>query len=445
MIPESSRIAILADDLTGALDCAAAFISESGERSPFVALRPGTEIPADCGVVSVNADTRRLSLPEAVAIVRETVGQITGSGDSLQYVKIDSTLRGHPGLEIAECAKALNASLVILAPSFPATGRTVQDGMLRVHGVPLAETDVGRDPLSPLETSNVAEIISWSTDLPVHEVSLADVRSGRLVATLQALVSGSAGAPVIVSCDAETDTDLDALIAAGHALQASRFGDNSDRRVLFAGSAGLAFALSHANQSSNSRQQQADVTKPVQFHRPMLVVTASQRTLADQQIAELVNENLAVLHCVEFAFDASHRVTNQVFATEATSNALASEQSVVLRARITGDLAGLPVESIRQIADQVTQQLGQVVASLVVQHAIGGLIIIGGDTAHAILTAIDARGIVLAAEPQPGVPVGTISGGTLDVVTIATKAGAFGDEQTLVNLFDHMNQDNPPH
>ena len=58
----------------------------------------------------------------------------------------------------------------------------------------------------------------------------------------------------------------------------------------------------------------------------------------------------------------------------------------------------------------------------------------GGDTACAVLSAIEAAGIVLAGEVEPGTPVGAIAGGPLDGVTIATKAGAFGDDGTLVRL-----------
>ena len=66
---------------------------------------------------------------------------------------------------------------------------------------------------------------------------------------------------------------------------------------------------------------------------------------------------------------------------------------------------------------------------------IGSLVIVGGDTAVAVLSAVEAAGVVLAGERLPGVPGGTITGGPLDGTPIAPKAGAFGDDDLLVELF----------
>ena len=93
---------------------------------------------------------------------------------------------------------------------------------------------------------------------------------------------------------------------------------------------------------------------------------------------------------------------------------------------------------MRVLADAVARQLAAHVSALTTEARIGGLVIIGGDTAVAVLTAIQAGGIVLHDEPLPGVPLGTISGGGLHGLPIATKAGAFGDDQTLVRLFTHL-------
>ena len=67
-----------------------------------------------------------------------------------------------------------------MTPAFPATGRTVEDGRLSVHGVPLAETEVGRDPLSPVATSGVAEVLGQHCRMPLRTCPLRDIRSGRV-------------------------------------------------------------------------------------------------------------------------------------------------------------------------------------------------------------------------------------------------------------------------
>ena len=47
-------------------------------------------------------------------------------------------------------------------------------------------------------------------------------------------------------------------------------------------------------------------------------------------------------------------------------------------------------------------------------------------------------GIVLHGEPFPGIPAGTIDGGLLDGVRVVTKAGAFGEDDVLVEVIDYL-------
>lgn len=428
---QPARFAILADDLTGALDCAAAFIFPG--YAPYVAiLGDVSDAPAISRVISVNADTRRLLVDAASRVTGQLLANLSSVGIELRYVKIDSTLRGHPGLEVSQCAELSGAPVVLFCPSFPGTGRTVRDGNLLVHGVPLHQTEVGNDPLSPLTTSKVADILRRSPGMALTEVHLDDVRSSGLAETLVRLAETSSESPRIVICDAETDSDLDRVVAAGVTVTECAL---HRTQPLFAGSAGLAAALARASQDSSIHN-----VKTVSGHarRPFLIVTASLRSLADRQIATLESAGQVSRLGVEFAVTregTAHIVHPDMTAVEAH---FAAGNNVALRATIVDDLSTLSPAVVRKAADEVTAQLGQVVRRLAEQNDIGGIVIVGGDTAYGILTATGARGILLHAEPLPGVPVGTISGGSLDGTVIATKAGAFGDDQTLLNLVNFL-------
>lgn len=441
---DTASIALLADDLTGALDCAVAF-ARAG-TSTYVSTSLRSETPAGVSVLSVNTDTRRLKPEVALGVIRDSVNAIHRSGATLRYVKIDSTLRGHPGLEIATSAAINDSAIVLVAPAFPAAGRVVRDGNLLVHGIPLADTEVGNDPLSPVRTSSVHKILDDFGQYPIHELPLESVRSDGLVDKLHSMANSERGQVVLIACDAETDSDLDLLVAAALEIEASsprggmaraEYGTN----VLLAGSAGLAFALARALSPPSVDQEPGSVTSA---RPPFLIVTASQRSLADRQIAALVSNGVAELHTVEFSLDrAGGSVSTTRFDPSPVTSLISANRSVVLRAIISGDLSTLSATAVRTIADEVTRQLGQIVADLTSRHTIGGLVLIGGDTAIAVLSATEARGIFLTAEPLTGVPVGTISGGSLDGVTIATKAGAFGDDQTLVRLLEFLTRQWP--
>ena len=58
-----------------------------------------------------------------------------------------------------------------------------------------------------------------------------------------------------------------------------------------------------------------------------------------------------------------------------------------------------------------------------------GLVATGGETARVVLQAAGIAGIRLGGEVEPGVPWGTTVGDT--VISVVTKAGAFGDSGTL--------------
>jgi uncharacterized protein YgbK (DUF1537 family) len=425
------RFAILADDLTGALDCAAAFITP--RLAPYVAVSGHiSNAPSESDVVSVNADTRRLRVDEAERVTRTVLESLSGAGCEPQYVKIDSTLRGHPGLEISLLAETYGYPLTLVCPAFPATGRTVRDGNLLVHGVPLNETEVAKDPLSPLHTSQVAGILRRHAGLPVTEMSLDQLRSGGLGAHLAELARSHPGSHRLVVCDAETDADLDRVAEAGLAAGGAASGR---LKLLFAGSAGLAFALARASQYSSKQNVKIDTWE---VRAPMLVVTASQRTLADWQIAVLESAALVKRHNIEFSVSPGGDASAVQPDIVAIDNALESRDNVVLRAIIRDDISSLSAEAVRRAADGVTARLGELVEVLAKEHTIGGIVIIGGDTAHGVLTTSGARGILLHAEPLPGVPLGTIMGGVLDGTAIATKAGAFGDDQTLFKLVNYI-------
>ena len=171
MIPP--RIAILADDLTGAADTAAGMLAAG---RPWVTWQRSNGSLAwhdDDRIVAIDAGTRQASAADAGKSVRDLAALCRTAGFAHIYKKIDSTLRGHIGIEVKAALDGWgHRSLAIVAPAFPAMRRTTVDGRQRVDDV-------------PLDCPPLAETLT-SASVPVTMASLADVRGGGLDRLFQA-------------------------------------------------------------------------------------------------------------------------------------------------------------------------------------------------------------------------------------------------------------------
>jgi uncharacterized protein YgbK (DUF1537 family) len=186
------RALILADDLTGAADCAAQALRHG--LTAAVALRPGAGVDAD--VLALDLDTRRGGARAAYATTRDVAG---GGAPPLLYVKLDSLLRGHAGAALDGALDGAGAGTAVVAPAFPAQGRTTVGGRQLVDGEAVG------DLLETLRAQSEREVIH--------------------------VLDGELDRPGLLVCDAEDDDDLARIVAA------------SPQGVVWAGSAGLAVAL----------------------------------------------------------------------------------------------------------------------------------------------------------------------------------------------------------
>src|SRR5918911_338251 len=211
-------LTIIADDLTGAADCGIAFALAG--LSTFVAFGKGAP-PADAQVLALDTDSRAVSAEEAARRARAAARDAWSHGARTLYKKIDSTLRGHVGEEVAAALAAAKESgrraVVIAAPAFPALGRTTWGGRVFVDGVPLERTEVWRKSgmIGPADIAGQLR----ACGLHVAGADLEAVRSETLPR-----------ADVIV-CDADREEDLRHVAQAGARLDAA---------VIWVGSGGLA-------------------------------------------------------------------------------------------------------------------------------------------------------------------------------------------------------------
>lgn len=124
------QLAIIADDLTGALDAAAPFAGIPGGVA--VAIRPealDAALLSGAGVVSVSTRSREIPADEARARVAAAMASLP-VGLRL-FKKIDSRLKGNIEAEL----RPFGPARMLVSPAIPDLGRGVLDGHLHGTGV----------------------------------------------------------------------------------------------------------------------------------------------------------------------------------------------------------------------------------------------------------------------------------------------------------------------
>jgi uncharacterized protein YgbK (DUF1537 family) len=387
-------------------------------------------------VLSLNVDTRHGDRFPVFDKAARAVQELRAVGFVLLVNKIDSTLRGHAGMEaraglsqepsdpsdIGKTGAWAGPKLALIAPSFPAMGRIVSGGQVLVDGVPLAETEVGRDPLSPVTSSDIAELVEINTGIEPSVLSLEDVRvDGRLRGRIAELLERP---PILAVCDAETDEDL-RLIAAAFV--------EAKGQVVLSGSAGVTNALAEI-MSSESTEPAKAASQAEDSAAPTLIISGSQRGMTEEQL-KLASDDRPV----EWLQIDPVAILDEDRARETRDKAVSTVVSALEDGRHAAvSLKQVDVTGDGDISTKLVRELGAICYRVARRTRPGSLVIIGGDTAQASLRAVGAAGIVMHDQPFPGVPAGTVDGGLLDGVRVVTKAGAFGDQRILIDVIDYL-------
>ncbi len=402
---------IIADDLSGAADCAIAFAS-AGLRT-VVTLDPAHDT-GDAQVVAIDTDTRRLSSSEAAGRTVIACETLLKTGHRL-YKKIDSTLRGNWAAEVAGLQAI--AGLAIVAPAFPATGRTTLGGRVRVNDQPLETTETWT--LEHAGQCADLDAMLETAGLRTTKLSLATLRSGAAALTEHiAEIAKSATQALIV--DAETAEDLRRL--AQVTMQMSE-------PLFWVGSAGLAREIAALPDLFETATQELSFQREKQA--PILVLVGSLSGVSERQCT-MLKERAGIDELIVPPAVLREGTRHVDWAGLEVRIGAHLQRGDDLLLRIGRDEAFNPAEGAR---------LSTLLAKLVQPHfdKVGGLVATGGETARAMLSAVGIGSLKLLCEVEAGVafgrPVASRDGHRPGVIT---KAGAFGTDHALYASWLHL-------
>ncbi|MDO8251762.1 MAG: four-carbon acid sugar kinase family protein [Rhodoferax sp.] len=222
-----TQVLIIAGDLSGAADCASAFVKAGPETLVVIDREAGQSVDTQAAqVISIDADTRRLPGAEAAQIHLDIFDRYRSAGQLL-YKKIDSTLRGNFAEELS--ALISQAGLAIIAPAFPQAGRFTRNGHQYLNGTLLEMTEIWRGE-GMTGTAHIPSMLA-PHGIKTASIGINAIRQGaQRLRTLFETCARDGVQAVVCDVEAEDEDDLQAIAYASISLSIPKF---------WVGSAGL--------------------------------------------------------------------------------------------------------------------------------------------------------------------------------------------------------------
>lgn len=406
-----TRLLVIADDLTGALDTGVQFkakgtqirVARFGDKSVL------GELGEDLQVLIINAETRHMRPEKAYKVVYRIVTEAAEAGIPCIYKKTDSGLRGNIGSELTGMLDASGERRLHFIPAFPKMGRSTVGGIHYIQGVPVADSVFGADPFEPVCHSSVQDIIAAQSSVATH--------------VLKTCSPGDAKGILIY--DAATDEEL------GHIASALK---GSGQLHLLAGCAGFAAVLPQLlgleqrdgrmpdfcpglvtisgsiNPITIGQLDTAEHAGMLRFHltpqqklQPAWMDGPEGEQCINQWLAQMKMRGSAILECGAGDDDETKQYAERL---------------------------GLDLEELRS---RIAAAMGGVLKRLLDRGLEATLLVTGGDTLLAFLEQIDQEELVPIGELMPGIVLSEIRYHK-KTFNLISKSGGFGPPTVLIDL-----------
>jgi uncharacterized protein YgbK (DUF1537 family) len=414
------KISLIADDFTGSNDTGVQFVKKALSTVVTTNIKeiPKSLISNDVVVFDTES---RFDTPEVAYTKVKDISTLLKDKVEYVYKKIDSTFRGNIGAEIAGAMDGLSLNYAILIPALPSNGRITKNGHVYVNGKLVNETEIANDPKTPVKKSYIPDIISGQTDKKVKVISKNGENYDYDQVLEQIIKSFNEGVQIIV-LDAENNDEL---------LNLSLLLPKIDRKFLIVGTAGLAEFIP---QAFDFISKQA-----------ILSIVGSVSDVTRQQI-EYARKNLSIDVIdlsLEQLMDAKQvsKIANKVIKSLAKGvDTLIYTAKTKAEVEAADEYANKNNLNKFAVADQIAERLGaitQIVFNKGAKH-LKGVYITGGDTLIKISNHLNASGMKILEEVLPAIPLGNFIHKKYNNIRIVTKAGGFGNEESLFKILKFL-------
>lgn len=423
------NMAIIADDLTGAADTGVQFgpYTNNTILISYDKLLSGSLKDFGLPIQALAVYTNSRSLKTGLA--KERLSRVARKVFALRpkrvYKKIDSCLRGNVGAEVDAITDEMGYDLSFIAPALPEMGRTTLHDIHLVEGVPLDQTEISRDPVNPVSESRLSRAVSSGSHYEVGHVDFRFVDGSEegLTAEIDRLVH--CGAKHLV---------FDAINQI-HLNKIAHLGLVWPKKVLLVGSAGLAKSLGRSFSKRPVIREYDRMALPEGNHL-LVCGTASERTNMQISVLTETYPYEVIFLRPDLLADPGRREELLMYVPLAHS--ILSKKSLVIRiGHAETQKIQMTVITKPWPPEQIVKGLGLFVSMVLIRVKPASLFLTGGDTATEVLESIGIKALRLFGEIAPGMVYGMVKGETAEGLSIVTKAGAFGNDRTLIALHEY--------
>jgi uncharacterized protein YgbK (DUF1537 family) len=418
-------IGVIADDFTGASDIAntlAKGLPDQGGLRTVQYLGVPEEAAArdvEAGVIALKS--RSISAELAVEQSLDAMHWLLAQGCQQIVFKycstFDSTPEGNIGPVGEALAAALEVSGVVACPAFPGAGRTVYQGHLFVNDRLLNESGLQNHPLNPMTDADIRRWLRLQTQHEVGHVGIGAVRRGPAEIG-SALRQCAEERRILVIVDAITDEDL---VAIGRAV--------ADHRLVTGGS-GIALGLP----ASFIERGLANGAGAAEFRvdGPEAILAGSCSGATRGQVDRHIQNHPSL------PIDVAGVMEGSVKAADLAGFLIshAGKAPIVYSSSTPDDVRVTQARFGREKVAAALDSLFATTAQELIKSGIRRLVVAGGETSGAVVSALGFSALTIGREIDPGVPALLAEGE--EPVALALKSGNFGAPDFFTKALERL-------
>ncbi len=416
------ELGVIADDLTGGM-MVASLLEREGVRCPLVTSTDALgHLDPSAQAVVIGRKIRLIPADEARADVSNSAVALKSAGTRRIYYKycatFDSTEKGNIGPIAETLMETLNTDRTIFCPAFPEYSVTVFQGRMFLGGTMLGESAKKFDPVTPMNNSNLVEVLQAQSQSRVGLLSHGKLVQGK-EAAVQTLDEQVARGNNLFVVDAVDDTDVTSIA------------ELTKDWPLTTGADALPMFLARTWLTNLDNIEQRTLLPASPGHEAVIAGSCANATL--RQVAHFEK------HHPVFRFDLLQAESNphiiDLFKDWAANRIKEGPVAVTTSADVNGvqrAQQNLGIEGAANLADELLGQSALALQELGVRK----FVVAGGETSGQVMNSLGINQVQVSSFDN-------LSGGYChmagpDAHSLVLKAGALGNESFFFTALNRM-------